>query len=117
MVVGTVRRHTDWAMVNAKIGRWFIGLALAPLAFRFFGSVGVWLDLVHLASVVTWFTGTAYTPVRVLHIYACAISWVVSLLVGACVAGLWAGVYTLNRGGAEHDHELPAAGDSARERV
>lgn len=96
-MVVTIHRHADRTVGSAKIGRWLAGLALAPVAFRFFGSVGVWLDLVHLAPVATWITGTVYPSVRILHFRASIVSWVVSVLVGACVAGLWAGIHT--RGG------------------
>lgn len=104
----SVDSNISWTMVRSKALVYLAGLALALASFRVFGFAGVCLDLVHLTTVAAWFTGKVYSPIRVLHVRASTVSWVVSGLVGACVAGLWAGVYTLNREGAERGNSLPA---------
>ena len=116
-MAGAVDSNISWAMVRSKALLCLAGLALALASFRLYGFAGMCLDLVHLTTVAAWFTGETYPSIRVLHVRASAISWVVSGLVGACVAGLWAGVYTLNRRCEKCDNALSATGHDTVERA
>lgn len=96
MDVGPVYHQGNRAGCRSQGCLYLAGLALASFSIWFFGRVGCGLDVVHLATVAEWLTGEVYPSVRDLHFRVVWISWGISVLVGALLAGLWAAVFSLD---------------------